>query len=58
MPVETIVPMTRQAAAGRVPNVYPRESLNADLQYAYNPRLDAGLRPGINQQWNRAANQS
>lgn len=43
---------------GRVPTVYPAESLNLGLQYSYDPRLDKGLLPGLNQEWNRSDNQS
>ena len=44
----------------RIPshNVYSQEPLNQSVQYSYDPRLDKGLRPGVNQEWNRADNQS
>lgn len=58
MPEIIKVPRNSQAAMGRVPNVYPSESLNINLQYPYSSSYDEGLRPGVNQQWNRAANQS
>lgn len=52
------VPVNPQVSVGNPRNIYPNEPLNVPLQYAFNPRLDKGLRPGVNQQWNRADNQS